>query len=176
MNPIIKQTGIKYGLLLAAIQIGFYIIAYALNIELLVKWWLGLSLMAVALVVFVVAILEARKKLGDVIDFKGAFTTFFLTAAISSALVVGFNIVLFNVIDPELAVTVKELTIKAMVENMQRFNAPASEINKVIDHMETQDTYGAATQFKGFFFGLAISCVIGAILSLILKRQPVYKD
>lgn len=176
MNPIIKQTGIKFGLILAGVNIFFYIFAYAVNVELLTKWWLGLSMMGVSLVIYVLAILSARKQLGEVIDFKGAFTTFFITAALGSAIILVFNLLLFNVIDTELAATVKELTIKAAVENMQRFNAPAATINETITQMEQQDTYGVKTQVTGYFFGLAITCILGVILALILKRQPVYKD
>ena len=176
MHPIIKNTGIKFGLILAGIQILFYIVAYAINLELLVNPFIGLAMMLIALTVFVLAIFQARKSLNDVIDFKGAFTTFFLTAVIGFGLTSLFNVLLFNVIDPELIGLVKEMSLDAAVQNMKKFGASAADINAMVEQMSANNPYSFSQQMKGFVFTLAISSIVGVILALILKRQPVYKD
>ena len=82
------------------------------------------------------------------------------------------SIVLFNVIDPSLKETLKELILKKTISVMQSFggNDPKA-INEVIKKMNESDPYSPFEQIKGFVFALIFHCILGLILAAIFKSK-----
>ena len=68
------------------------------------KWWLGLSILAVYIIIGCVLLVKTKKDLGGYMSFKEGFTTYFISSLIGIAISVIYNILLFNVIDPEAAI------------------------------------------------------------------------
>ena len=108
-------------------------------------------------------------------SFKEGFTTYFISALIGVAISVVFNILLFNFIDPEAAVTLKEMTLQSTAEMMKKFGAPTSEIKKAVEKLESYDQFSALEQLKGSIWSIVGSAVFGLILAAIFKKdKPVF--
>ena len=106
-----------------------------------------------------------------VFTFKEAFTTYFIFAVIGVLIGAIFNILLFNVIDPSASDTVKELTIKSVVETMQKYNTPASTINEMIAKMKENNPYSTIEILKGSAFVIVFYSILGLIMAAFFKSK-----
>jgi hypothetical protein len=92
---------------------------------------------------------------------------------IASILGVAFNGLLYNVIDPSLAETMKELTIEKTASMMESFGASDADIEKALENM---DTRAFEQNFRSMATALMVSAIFSAFLALIIggfmKRSP----
>jgi hypothetical protein len=175
MNEIIKKNGINFGIITGAISVLVTSSVYLIDLSLLTKWWLGLSILLIYIAVGCVLLVRTKKDLGGYMSFKEGFTTYFISALIGVAISVVFNILLFNFIDPEAAVTLKEMTLQSTAEMMKKFGAPTSEIKKAVEKLESYDQFSALEQLKGSIWSIVGSAVFGLILAAIFKKdKPVF--
>lgn len=174
MNPIIKKNGINWGIGLGIFSVVMGTIVYAM--QLYSSIGIGVGIILLSIVLYCVMLSKTKKEMGGEMTFKEAFTVFFIATVISMLIAVVFNIVLFNYIDPEAKAMVMDAQIENTVATMEKFNAPASEINKAIDKIKAEDQYSVANQIKGFFIGICGMSVLGLILALIFKSRPKYQE
>ncbi len=175
MNKIIKKNGINFGIITGVTSVLITSSIYIIDLSLMTKWWLGLSILAVYIIIGCVLLSKTKKDLGGFMSFKEAFTTYFISALIGIVISVIFNILLFNVIDPQAAVTLKEMTLKSTAEMMKNFGAPTSEIKKAIEKMEEYDQFSTLEQLKGSIWSIVGSTIFGLILAAIFKKnKPVF--
>lgn len=177
MNPAVKTTASRYGLIIAAIGIAYTLIAYLVDLKLLVNTFAGIGLWLVNLILLIVAVSMVKKSGGGFISFKEAFSTFVLTYVISALISSVFSILLFSVIDPQAAERLQELIIETTVNMMERFGAPESQIEEQLANMEGSTQFSVGSQVRGFFTGIVIYAVIGLIVAAIMKKnKPEYID
>lgn len=175
MNQIIKKNGINYGLISGIVSVLITTTLYVVDLKLMTKWWLGLLIIAIYLFIGVILLVKTKKDLGGYMTLKEGFTTYFISAIIGIVISVIFNILLFNVIDPEAALKLKEYTLESTVEMMKKFGAPREEIKKAVAKMEEYNQFSAIEQLKGIVWSLGFSAVFGLILSAIIKKdKPVF--
>ena len=98
--------------------------------------------------------------------------SYLLNAAIATT----FIILLFNVIDTDAAEKVKEMTIEATVNMMEKFNTPEDAIDKAIENAEATNQFDFINQLRGFLFGIIFYAIVGLIVAAIVKKNPVYTD
>lgn len=171
MNPIIKQNGINYGIVIGFISILITAAIYAIDLKLFVNMWLGLSIIATFIVIGVVLVSKTKKQIGGLITFKEAFTVYFIAAVIGATMSVVFNIILFNFIDLGAKDTLNELALETTINMMKKFGAPAEEISKQAALLQGNDNYSILNLSKGLIFNYIFSAVFGAILALIFRNK-----
>ena len=177
MNEVIKKNGITGGILLGVISVLITTLVYAFDMELFASFKLMGVLIVINIVFYCVLLSKTKKQLNNEFTFKQAFTTFFITAVISMAISTVYNFLLFNVIDPAAKETLRDITIKASREMMERFGAPEAEVEKALNDLRETDNYSIVSLIKGYFIGLAINSIFGLILALIFKsRKPAYRE
>jgi len=176
MNPRIKKHAMNFGLIAALIGILYTLVGYIMDPELLVNWWAGLMIFIVYIVLFIMTSSKVKKEQDGFISFKDAFTGFVLTSIISGITAVVFNLLLFNMIDPEFGEQVKELQIEKSVQMMENFGADEAIIDKSIADLEATDNYAIGTQVKGFFMMLMFNIIIGLIVAAVMKKNPPLID
>ena len=127
MEKTIKSIAINFGLYLGATLGGITVLAYALYLDLLTKWWLGILLFVIIIVYGIISVSKSKASLGGYISFKESFSSYFITVAIGVIISTLVSVLVFNFIDPEAAVALKEKTIEATLQIMKNFNAPEEE-------------------------------------------------
>jgi hypothetical protein len=172
MNEIIKKNGITFGIITGVISLLMTSMIYMIDVKLFTAWWVGVLGMVIYLAIGIYMLIKTRKELIGMFSFKDAFTTYFIYAIIGIAISVLFNILLFNVIDPSLKETVKELSIEAAVNMMKKFGAPTSSIKEAVEKMSDADQFGVVEQLKGSLFSIIFSAIFGLILAAIFKSKP----
>lgn len=172
MNEIIKKNGITYGIISGVLGALITAAIYAIDLNLFVKWWLGIAIIAIYITIGIVLLSKTKKELKGVFSFKEAFTTYFISAVIATLISVGFNILLFTVIDPSAKDTLNEILIKSTAETLEKFGTPAAAINETVTKMQENNPYSVIEQLKGSVFSIAGSAFFGLILALIFKSKP----
>ena len=172
MNEIIKKNGIFYGIITGVVSALITTAIYSIDLNLFVKWWLGIIIFAVYITIGIILLSKTKKELKGIFSFKEAFTTYFISAVIGILISVGFNILLFNFIDPSAKDAINEIVIKYTDETMQKFGAPSSAINEAIKKMQESNPYSTIELIKGCAFSIAGSALFGLLLALIFKSKP----
>lgn len=174
MENSIKSSAINLGLYLGVILAASTVLAYALNLELLTNMFYGIVLFIIAVGMSTFSTYKSKKMLGGFISFKNAFSSFFITIAIGLLinLVVGY--IIFNVIDPEAAVTLQEKALEMQLEMLKNFGMTGEALDAAVDAAEKQGSiYSIPNLLKGLAGYLVFYSIIGLITSLIMKRNPV---
>jgi hypothetical protein len=171
MNQVLKSKGINFGLFYGLYLISIILYAYAIDQNFFTSYWLmGLSLLGFFVHGFWV-IGSLKKAQGGYATFKEAFSVFFLANAIGLLISTIMTILIFVVIDPDLQVTVKDMTIEKTTQMLQDFGLDSEAIDKSIQEIKDQDSYSVGAQVKGYFFSLIFASVFGLLFSLILKKK-----
>ena len=173
MENSIKSSAINYGLYLGAFLALFTVIGYALNLELLVNFWLTLLLLPIIIIVLgIVSTAKSKSLLNGFLSFKQAFSSYFITVAIGILISTVVSIIIFNFIDPDAANTLKELIVEKTINFMEGMGAPAESMAEAVENIESQDTFGFGTQLKSLAQSLVFFAVIGLIVAAIMKKNP----
>lgn len=171
VNEIVKKNGITYGIIIGVVSALITAVIYAVDINLFLSGWLGAAIIGVYIVIAIILLIKTKKELNGVFPFKDAFTTYFIAALIGIAISTLFNIVLFNVIDPSVKDTLKEITAKYTVEMLKKFGTPTSAINEAVKKLNESNPYSAIELLKGSIFSIVINCIFGLIMAAFFKSN-----
>ena len=175
MNEIIKKNGINFGIITGVLSVLITTSIYVIDLALMAKWWLGISILVMYIIIGCILLVRTKKDLGGYMSFKEGFTTYFISALIGIAISVIYNILLFNIIDPEAAIRLKELTLESTVQMLEKFGTPTSAIKETVDKMKDYNQFSTIEQLKGSIWSIVGSAVFGAILAAIFKKdKPVF--
>lgn len=171
MNEVVKKNGINYGIILGVISILITASIYSIDLKLFTNIWIGIGGIILFLIIGVILVSKTKKQLNGFITFKEAFTVYFMAAAIGATMSVLFNILLFNVIDPDAKAIINEHAIEYAVTLMKKFNTPTEAITKAVKDMQQNDNYSATNLLKGLVFNFVIAAIVGSILALIFRNK-----
>lgn len=170
-----KRNGIKAGIIFGIIAVVYAFTVYIVNEAWLAKWWVNTALFVAGLFFFIWAMVKSKRDMGGFITFREAFSAFMIAAIVYMAISTLSNILLFQVIDTELADRTKERIIEQTVSWLEKMNVPEEQLDETIAKMEEDNTFGMGNQLKGFLFGIIFFAVIGAISAAIVnKNKPIW--
>lgn len=171
MNPTIKNLSTNLGLYLGAALALLTVSAYAIQLELFTKWWLGAFITTLIIIAGAFSIIKSKQALDNLISFKDAFTAYFVTILIALIIRAFAEWVLFNIVDAEAANTIKTLLIDSQVENMKNWNTPQETINTFVEKLENEENmYSIGNTLSSLIFRITTYSIGGLILALILKN------
>lgn len=168
---IVKKNSINYGVILGIILALITTLMYVVNTELFTKWWIGIITILIVIVTGIVSTAKSKSLLGGFMSFKEAFSSYFITVAIGLLISTAVGILIFTVLDPELAEYLNERTLEITREFMEGFGAPEEEINKALADMEGKNNFSMMNQLKSYVFGLVFQAVLGLLVALIFKKK-----
>ena len=169
MTP--KKNAINHGVILGLMLALSTTIMYAFNTELFTKWWVGIASILLTVVMGIVATAKSKGILGGYMSFKQAFSSYFITCAVGLAISTAVGILIFSVVDPELAQYLNERSLEIAREMMERFGAPQSEIDKALAEAAGKDNFSIVNQAKSYISFLILQSVIGLLIGLIFKKK-----
>tara|TARA_R100001377_G_C3182081_1_gene107072 strand:- start:411 stop:941 length:531 start_codon:yes stop_codon:yes gene_type:complete len=174
METSTKSIAINYGLYLGGILSLLTVTAYAINLDLFTKWWFGIAMMILVIVLGIMSSMKSRSSLNGFINFKGAFSSFFITVLVGIAISTIVSYVIFNVVDPDAAGILQEKILASQVEMMRNFGAPEESIAQVVEEMEKQENlYSLGNILQSLAFQLVGFSIVGLIVALVVKKEDV---
>ena len=171
MEPTTKSSSVNYGLCIGAILSIWTILNYGIgNLELLVNFWIILLITPVLIILIgVISTLKAKTIQGGNINFKEAFTSYFITVVVGFVLSSLISYLIFNVIDKAAGLELIDIVTEKTVKMMERFGAPSDQIALQVAEIENQDK-GLQAQILQVFQGIVMFSVVGLIVALIVKK------
>ena len=176
MNEIVKKNGVTYGVISGFISVLILTLIYSTDVNLFISRWIATLKVTVFIGLAIILIVNTKKQLNGVLDFKDTFKTYFIFACISLLISTLFEMLLFNLIDPSLKDTLKELSIKMIVKFLENFNTPADKINEAVKNIQDNDQFSVLQLIKGYFSYLVMCTVLGLILAAIFKTKSTTKE
>lgn len=171
MEKSIKSIATNYGLYLGTGLALITVVVYAIKLDLFASMWFGITLLLLMIVVGIISVAKVKQAQHGFASFKESFTAFFITMLVAVVISTIVSYLLFNFIDPEAAVTLKEMTIEKSVAMMEGFNTPTDVIDQAVIQMEEQDQYSVANVLKGLAGNLVVMSIIGLIVAAAMKKN-----
>lgn len=172
MEKSLKSIAINYGLYLGIGLSLFTLLGYAINLGLLVNYWVMLLILPLAVIIFgIVATAKIKANFDGFLSFKEAFSSFFITVAVGIIISTLFTIIIFNFIDPDAAIEVKNILINNTEDLMRGMNAPIEAIAESVNQIENQDTFALGTQLKSLAQSIIFFAIIGLIVAAVMKKS-----
>jgi predicted PurR-regulated permease PerM len=110
--------------------------------------------------------------LDGVLPFKDAFLSTFVIILVAGVIGLIFNIILWKVIDPELASKIKDELINNMTAFMEKNNVPDDQLDEAIAKIEERDMDSIVAQLKNFLYSNVIGGgVISLIVAAVIKKN-----
>jgi hypothetical protein len=171
MNEIVKKNGITYGIISGVTSILITTLIYTFDINLFMSGWITFLKISVFTTIAIMLLVNTKKQLSNVFSFKTAFKTYFIHTIVGLLLATIFEIILFNIVDPSLKDSLKEMAMKFTAEFMEKLSVPASEINKALAEIEKTDQYSFFQLIKGLATYVLLASIFGLILAAIFKSK-----
>lgn len=171
MTQAVKKNGLNYGIIIGVISVVVTTLMYVIDLNLFSKWWIGIILFLINLILGIVAIAKTKSALGGFISFKEAFTTFFIAMAIGGLISALYMFILFNFIDPEAKDVIMQNIKEMTADMMNGMGAPSEDIRKTIEEMEKTDNFSLISQAKSYMWSLLFYIIIGLIVAAAMKKN-----
>ena len=172
MEKSVKSSALNYGLYLGLGLSLLTVIIYATeNYDLFVKWWFGIGLFILIVIVGILSANKSKGILGGFISFKEAFGSYFLTILVGTLISTIVSYIIFAVVDPDAAKELQEQVLIATKQSMERFGAPQETINEQLAKARDTDSFPIGTQIKNYAIGLVVYSVVGLIAAAIIKKK-----
>ena len=173
METTTKSSAINLGLYLGIGLSLYTILCYAFKIELLVNLWLILLIIPILIITFgVISAIKAKSNQNGFITFKDAFTAYFIPIAIGLIISTIIGVILFNFVDPESTIILKEKIIDTAVQMMRNLGAPEDAVAQALEELEAEeDMFSIGNQIWSLAKQLLGFSIVGLIVALIIKRN-----
>src|SRR5690606_31480436 len=174
-TPSLMNHALKWGGIFAGISIVVVMLIYAIDYTMMAGFTFMLIMLAVGLGFVIYAGINYRNEIGGYIAFGKAYLHGFAVCAVGGIVTTLFNLLLYKVIDPELAQNLTEAIISNTESTMQRFGAPQDSIDQTIDKMreDMPNNFSAFGLIKGYFTSLIWYAILSLITGLVVKKnQP----
>ncbi len=172
MENTLKSNAINFGLYLGLGLSLLTVVGYAVNIAILVNFWLMILILPLAIIALgIISTAKGKSINGGYLSFKEAFSSYFITVAIGIMISTVVSLILFNFIDPDAAIEMKNIMVSQTETFLSNSGAPPEKIAENIEKIESQDTFGIGTQLKSLAQSLIFFAIVGLIVAAAMKKS-----
>lgn len=179
----IENVSVFKGAIKPAITIGltfvlFLVALYVIDAKFLAIAWLPLIALLCVIIAIVVFGVKFRNINGGYLSYGKAYLFCVITFALATLISNIYNILLFEVIDPELGPYVADLMVENSVNMMRKFGQSEAAIDSQYDQIKQQsyESLTAPSFVKRYFILLIIYAVITLLTALIVKKSEPIED
>ena len=172
-----KDYILKNGLILGSISITLLVASYAIGVDFFLNdtWSVIKGILPYVVLIFLV--IEYKKLVGGYISFKETFTVTLGITVAGAFLSTFFSILLFNFIDPDFAVQLKDFTVEKLaiqLDQLPESNAMYSVMETLIEQTQEEDIYSISNQASALFYSIFFHIIFSAIIAAFIKKnKPV---
>lgn len=167
---------IRWSLIIGLISGVLSLLLYAVDYTLLADWKVGIFSLIIFIGLTVYAGINYRNEVGPYLAFGKAYQHGFIVFALSGLISTVVNLLLFQVIDTELAGKVTEAALENTAAMMANFGAQEDQIDKTLEETRKSMAAGYTVfgQIKSYGIMLIVSAVLALITGLIVRKsEPV---
>ncbi|WP_209329039.1 DUF4199 domain-containing protein [Lunatimonas salinarum] len=173
-----SQAAFKSGLYLGLTMFILTLLAYFVDYTILVSFWFGIVILALFFGLILFFGFQYRKEAGGYLEYGPAFMFSFVTLLVSGLIGLIGNLILYQVIDPQLPQMLVDAQLENMLNMMDRFGAGDSISGDQLDEIRVgiESNFSISGQVKSFGIGLIVYAIMALILAAILKKRDKSLD
>ena len=127
------QHGLKFGLIIGMVGAIINILIYVVDPSYLANMWYGIIMLLVFLGLVIYGGISYRNEIGGYIDFGPAYIHGFTTFVIMGIIGLALNLLLHNVIDPNLGDTLTDASIEQTTKMMEGFGLSGDQLDDALE-------------------------------------------
>ena len=174
-----NNHAIKSGVMIGVISIVITLLLYLVDPTMLAAMWVGIIIFVIILGLVIYFGIQHRKEIGGFMAFGKAWVYSMQVFVVAGIIGTIFNILLYNVIDTELAGIVADKAVENAESMMRNFGMPEDQMDEALDKTR-EDTIGRFSvtgSLIGFLWGLIIYAILSLITGAIIKKnEPEFED
>ncbi len=168
-----NKHGIKSGAIIGIISIVISLLLYIVDASLFAAWWVALLMLAVVIALVAYYGIQHRNEEGGFLTFgKGWIYSMnaFIVAGLIGTL---FRILLFNVVDPDLAEIVTDQAVENAASMMESFGTPEEAMDQALEdtRKSTMESFTVMGNMKNFLWAILIYAIVSLITGAIIKKN-----
>ncbi|WP_035805021.1 DUF4199 domain-containing protein [Lunatimonas lonarensis] len=173
-----SQAAVKAGLYLGLVMFILTLLAYFVDYSILVSFWFGIIILVLFFGLILYFGFQYRKSVGGYLEYSPAFVFSFVTLLISGLIGLAGNMILYQVIDPELPKMLVDAQLENMLQMMDRFGAGDSISGDQLDEIRegVEANFTVFGQIKSFAIGNIVYAIMALILAAIIKKRDKSLD
>ena len=171
MSEEIKQYILENGLKLGGIYVALDIIKYLYGAEFFINNYVSFATLLLSTIFPIYYLLQYKKSKNGFIDFRSAFTICTGILIASGFILLVFNILLFNIIDPGFSSELLDLSINTAVVQLEAFGMSDEQISSTIEMMESEANFSPMNMLTGFVFTIVGYTLFGLLVAAITKKN-----
>jgi hypothetical protein len=176
---IFERPMVKWGLYLGGVLVASLFAVYILSTPSLISWWYSTLTLAVFPIIFMVlANQETRRIKNNTLLFGDGVVVCLIVGVISTLINISASYLLYNFIEPELPVILKEQLIEKTITFLENRGVSENDIEQTLTNMERQDfSQNLRTSFTSILVMSIVSAFYGLIIAAIMKRDaPLFEE
>lgn len=172
-NPL-NKVGITFGIVLAIYYILFNCTLFFTDQTLFANKFVGFFNIGITIILGVLTVYIARKKVGGYVTFKEAFTPFLIAIAIGvTANYIVYNI-LFNLVDPSAKDLINKALYDMLVETLANSGLPQEQINEQLAKSKELNLFDPQKQLFMWSGSILRNSILGLLLAAIFKNKSEF--
>jgi len=170
----LNRIAISHGLLVGAIQAGLMLVAYLVNTNFLFSGWMSFGTWMLVFMALYLGLRGVREAEGGELGFSRAWGHALAIAASMTAVVTLANMLLYNVIDPNLVELAIDYTLERIEEFSNAFGGSAMDLNALTDEIEAsaRETMTPVGLIKAGAMSMVFYLIPALIMAAVMKRAP----
>ncbi len=176
-NKALATDAFKMGAIFGLIQIVITMLLYVMGVETMVSYASSAIVLISILGCLIYGGIKWRKSNNNVALYGKMFLFIWICSIALFTVSTIFNILLYNVIDPDLAANMTEAIIENTMSMMEGFGVPDEALDQTMAELEkVGDKFKPGAQIQSMFMTYIGLAVLAAILALFLKKEEKVFD
>ncbi|MCS4239146.1 putative membrane protein [Myroides gitamensis] len=174
-NPL-NKVGITFGIVLALYYILFNCTLFFTDKTLFANKFVGFFNMAVIIIIGVLCVFIARRKVGGYVTFREAFTPYLITIAIGVTVNYLMYNILFNLVDPSAKEVINTVLHDMLVDTLNNSGLPQEQINEQLSKSQELNQFEPKSQLFMWAGSILRMSILGLLLAAIFKNKSEFTN
>ena len=162
---------LRYGLYLGLISVAFSAVIVLIDYTLLQETAVSLIPLVLTVAILIIAGRDLKEQHGGYLSFKEAFLSSFIIYAIAGAIIITYQILLYNVFAPEIAENLQKEVLNQQVAVWEMMGMSDQEIDEQAAAVQERNLFSPLWQLLQYAGSLLFGLVIAAIIAAIVKKN-----
>lgn len=172
-NPL-NKVGITFGIVLALYYVLFNCTLFFTDKTLFANKFVGFFNMFVIIVIGVLCVFTAKRKVGGYVTFREAFTPYLITVAIGVTVNYLMYNILFNLVDPSAKELINKVLHDMLIETLNNSGLPQEQINEQLSKSEELNQFEPGSQLFMWAGSILRMSILGLLLAAIFKNKSEF--
>lgn len=174
----LNLIAVRHGLLVGAIQAGLMLVAYLVNTNFLFSGWMSFGTWVLVFMALYLGLKGVREAEGGFLAFNRAWGHALATVACMTLVVTVTNILLYNVIDPNLVELAIDYTLERIEEFSSAFGGSAMDLEFLADEIRrsARETMTPVGLVKAGAMSMIFYLIPTVIMAAVMKRAQRFES